>query len=80
MFGGFDGEFFNDLNVMDMSKLSSPQPHSVEFSNLVDSRSNYDMVFRLHGESPDGKPIYQDVCAIRSLVLFRSVHKEVPIV
>ena len=80
MFGGFDGEFFNDLNVMDMSKSPvSPDPE-IEFSSLVDSKSYHDLIFRLHGESPESNQIFQDVFAIKSLVLFRSIHKEVPIV
>jgi len=80
MFGGFDGEFFNDLNVMDMSKVSTPQDTEIEFSSLVDSRANHDLIFRLHGESPESNQIFQDVFAIKSLVLFRSIHKEVPII
>ena len=80
MFGGFDGVFFNDLNVMDMSKSPvSPDPE-IEFSSLVDSSSYHDLIFRLHGESPESNQIFQDVFAIKSLVLFRSIHKEVPIV
>ena len=31
MFGGFDGEFYNDLNVMDMSKAPSIQEKETEF-------------------------------------------------
>ena len=49
MFGGFDGEFFNDLNVMDMSKSYTHQDTEIEFLSLVDSRANHDLIFRLHG-------------------------------
>ena len=37
MFGGFDGEFYNDLNVMDMTKDQIKPEKEVEFINLVDS-------------------------------------------
>ena len=80
MFGGFDGEFYNDLNVMDMSKATSLQEKETEFFSLVDSQENHDLTFRLHGDGENFSKVYQDIHAIKSLVLFRSVHKEVPIV
>lgn len=79
MFGGFDGEFFNDLNVMDIGKIPTPKEHEIEFSKLVNSPKNHDIIFRLHGESENSQMVYQDVYGIRSLLLYRSVHKEVPI-
>jgi hypothetical protein len=58
MFGGFDGEFYNDLNVMDMTKGTTVQEKEVEFANLVDSQENHDIIFRLWGDGPDSSRIY----------------------
>jgi hypothetical protein len=79
MFGGFDGEFYNDLNLMDMSKSQTKNTQEVEFLSLIDSHENHDLTFRLHGLSDGSHEIYQDVFAIKSLVLYRSVHTESPI-
>jgi N-acetylneuraminic acid mutarotase len=48
MFGGFDGEFYNDLNVMDISQMGSKLEREVEFINLVDSEESHDITFRLY--------------------------------
>jgi hypothetical protein len=37
MFGGFDGEFYNDLHVMDMAKALPKPERDIEFLSLVDS-------------------------------------------
>lgn len=55
MFGGFDGEFYNDLHVMDLEQGSrgSAQMHieesmrEADYMTMVDSRGGHDVVFRL---------------------------------
>ena len=71
-FGGFDGEFFNDLNVLEI-KCDSQLSNERQFMHMVDSSDNHDIVFRLHGDGPT-----QEVHGIRSLILYRTAHREMP--
>ena len=61
-----------------MSKSQKQTDKDVEFGDLVDSQESYDVTFKLYGTAAGFSHICQDVHAIKSLVLYRSVHKELP--
>jgi len=55
MFGGFDGDFFDDLNVMSLQKSVSDTelPESTinrDYSSLVHSITDHDFSFRVEAE------------------------------
>ena len=55
MFGGFDGEFYNDLHVMDLERnsrgatemLVQDSMREADYMKMVDSRDGHDVIFRL---------------------------------
>lgn len=54
MFGGFDGEFFNDLHVMDLESKRGSSLMEVDdsmresdYMKIVDSKEGHDVIFRL---------------------------------
>ena len=55
MFGGFDGEFYDDLNVMDLHYNSrgientyiSPSTINADYMSLLNNPNEYDFVFEL---------------------------------
>ena len=83
MFGGFDGEFYNDINVMDLSSKSIMNKKAIlesskdkDFSRLVNSYDDHDIVFRIRGQSGMH---YQQVYGNKALILYRAAEKEVEI-
>lgn len=78
MFGGFDGEFFNDINIMDLSRYSinksliKESTKDEDFSRLVNSFEDHDIIFKVQGQD-----CCQNVYANKALVLYRAVEKEV---
>jgi hypothetical protein len=100
MFGGFDGEFYNDLHVMDLERstrgssemLIEDSMREADYMKMVDSRDGHDVVFRLQSSQNEDKgdslyhtglpkvtTRYQEVHANRSLILYRTIEREVPI-
>jgi hypothetical protein len=77
MFGGFDGDFFDDLTVLNLvndvvsNTAILPSSFDRDFLSLLDSPSDYDIVFRVHDVFG-----FQDVKASKALVLYRAVEKE----
>tara|TARA_B110000285_G_C14959006_1_gene530660 strand:+ start:395 stop:589 length:195 start_codon:yes stop_codon:yes gene_type:complete len=55
MFGGFDSNFFNDLNILDLDhgKRGFSQMHIEEskkeedFTKMINSQEGHDVIFRL---------------------------------
>ena len=56
MFGGFDSEFFNDLNALDMSNLSKDfkekqivedSTKDQDYEDMIDCEESSDFVFRV---------------------------------
>jgi len=85
MFGGFDGEFYNDLHILNMHGDDKsykgvknipvgPSTKERDYLSLLNNQESYDIVFRLS----DGSQSI-DVFANKALVLFRSIEIEVPI-
>ena len=72
MFGGFDGEFYNDLNVMEL-KPNTLETSTKEFSPMVDCFENFDIKFKLYGEGG-----VHMVRGIKSFILYRTVQREMP--
>ena len=58
MFGGFDGEFFNDLNVMDLHRNSrgientniDPSTINSDYLSLLGNPNEHDFAFKLEYE------------------------------
>ena len=96
MFGGFDSEFFDDLNVMDLKKNSrgienTPIEASTidsDFLSLLNNPIDYDLTFKIEyvSECNDSNQMRlcplsvetKNILANKSLLLFRSVDKEMP--
>ena len=83
MFGGFDGEFFNDINTMDLSANSLLNKSAIQestkdrdFSRIVNCFEDHDIVFNIKGTSGFHS---QRVYANKALVLYRAIEKEVEI-
>ena len=76
MFGGFDGNFYNDLNILDFQapkkQIINIQPSSInaDYRSLVNQRESADIVFVL--DTPTQSKIY----AHKALILFRLVQRE----
>jgi hypothetical protein len=76
MFGGFDGNFFDDLNILDLqtqgkSQLTVPKSTICEdYFSLVNNPESADIIFELNDA---GK---SKVYAHRALVLFRLIQRE----
>ena len=56
MFGGFDGEFFDDLNVLDLKRdikalQESPSTKDSDLLSLVNSPTEFNMILRIVQES-----------------------------
>jgi len=56
MFGGFDSEFFNDLNALDMGMLSNKfkqkqiveeSTKDVDYEEMIDCDESSDFIFRV---------------------------------
>ena len=83
MFGGFDGEFFNDMHVLhfgqdSLEKISQQQSISSlleDYAKLVDSKDHSNIKFLLDPIKQGGPE--QVVHANKSLVLFRLFEREV---
>ena len=84
MFGGFDGEFFNDMHLLNFdqdnqvvrgSQHESASSLLEDYAKLIDSRDHSSIKFMLDPERP-GLP-EQIVQANKSLVLFRLFEREV---
>lgn len=57
MFGGFDGEFFNDINIMDMSMNSQSNKSIInestkdkDFLGLVNKFEEHDIIFKIENK------------------------------
>jgi len=76
MFGGFDGTFYNDLNLLDFTRPSkqvlSIEPSTIDFDyrSLVNSEEASDIKFILDHPS---KPL---VHGHKPLILFRAFARE----
>ena len=84
MFGGFDGEFFNDMHLLHMngqtnaSSSSSTRQGSTlleDYVQLVDKKEHSNIVFLLDPIVEGGQQ--QAVHANKSLVLFRLFEREI---
>ena len=82
MFGGFDGEFFNDLHVMDLEfnkrGLATPIDNSTisrDFASMVNNPKFSDIKIRVNLQNGHIYCFYLN----KSLLLFRSLDKEVPV-
>jgi len=79
MFGGFDGSFYNDLNICDFSKPSKqvitiePSTIDADYKSLVNSQESADIVFTLD------HPARPQVYGHKALILFRAIEKELMI-
>ena len=59
MFGGFDGEFYDDLNVMDMHQsfrgidntYISPSTINTDYISLLNNPNEFDLIFELEYQS-----------------------------
>jgi N-acetylneuraminic acid mutarotase len=78
MFGGFDGEFFNDLNVLNLQpnfkkSVISESTKDQDFNRLVNSYEASDFKFVIESNSPNkNSTIYGN----RGLVLYNLCTKE----
>jgi hypothetical protein len=82
MFGGFDGEFFNDLHVMDLEHskrgLSTQIDSSTmikDFALMVNNPKVSDIKLRVNLQNGHIYCFYLN----KSLLLYRALEKEVPI-
>lgn len=79
MFGGFDGDFYNDLNLLDLdgdSKGTIPIKKSTitkKFCKLVNNPQNFDVTFILGFLREQVK-----IVAFKSLLLYRTLNLELP--
>lgn len=76
MFGGFDGEFYNDLNVLSLqqdvkSTMVSASTRDSDYLSLVNSEADHDIVFTIENENKSAV-----VYAHRCLILFRLFETE----
>lgn len=99
MFGGFDGEFFNDLNIIDIEQVKRgfSQYHieasskEQDYMSMVDSKDGHDIIFKLISKDDSPKQMFdfstlpkvscrfQEIYANKSLLLFRTIEKEIPL-
>jgi hypothetical protein len=76
MFGGFDGNFYNDLNILDFSRpnkqIINIQPSTIdmEYLSLVNSQDTGDIIFVLDNATKS------QVYSHKSLLLFRAIERE----
>ena len=81
MFGGFDGEFYNDMHILHLKEapkmrgFTSTSTINSDYAKLVDSLDHSNISFVLDPEMPNG--CEQIVYANKSLVLFRLFEREV---
>ena len=76
MFGGFDGEFYNDLNVLSLHQdvkctQVSESSKDTDYLSLVNNAVDHDVEFKISNESESTV-----VFAHRSLILFRLIERE----
>ena len=77
LFGGFDGSFYNDLQILDFQSAKKQviriQPTSIsqDYKSLVNSEENSDLCFVL-----DSSKSREVVLGHKPLVLFRLLHRE----
>ena len=73
MFGGFDGSFYNDLNIMDLTTAKKQvihiQPSTIyqDYRSLVNQQENADIVFILDNDRRS------NIYAHKALILFRLI-------
>jgi len=71
MFGGFDGEFFNDLNVMDLHHNSrgientyiDPSRIDSDYLSLLNNPNEHDFVFKLEYEKGPQAIAESQICS-----------------
>lgn len=76
MFGGFDGDFFDDLNVLyltpDVGHLEvEPSSKCNDLLKLINADSNYDMSIQVCSES-----CFKEIKACKALFLYRTLDRE----
>lgn len=76
MFGGFDGEFFDDLHILDLlpdanKVLISPSTRAADLVSTINSPNNYNVVFKLIG--PTG---FRTLNALKAMLLYRLIELE----
>ena len=78
MFGGFDGNFFNDVNILNLKKeqntVAIPKSTvSEDYFSLVNNSEGSDISFKLN--DPSRTCIYSH----RALILFRLLQREISV-
>lgn len=77
MFGGFDGDFYNDMHILNVQKNSnsfikvSESTIDQDYLKMLDNEEYSDMDFVLNT-----KPYKSKVNVNKSLMLFRTVERE----
>jgi hypothetical protein len=76
MFGGFDGAFYNDLNILDFQSAQkqivkfADSSLSIDYQSLINQKDSYDIRFVLDNSQN------QEVFGHKALVLFRAIQRE----